>query len=162
ELDPLWNDFRTAYKGSPPDDDSELAVLLSWALGVSTDEVDSGHRFEARTLGEAIQVDLLPGDEKLHVTLCNSKPNGGALARQIEQARKGMKGHIPVVVRTSAFPNNPKTQAAEELGKLIAKGGRRAVLEDSDCRTLLALREFRKQHESRADFATWLRSARPL
>lgn len=162
QLDPLWNDFRTAYKGSPPDDDSELAVLLSWALGVSTDEVDSGHRFEAKTLGEAIQVDLLPGDEKLHVTLCNSKPNGGALARQIEHARKGLKGHIPVVVRTSVFPNNPRTQAAEELGKLIAKGGRRAVLEDSDCRTLLALREFRKQHESRADFAAWLRSARPL
>lgn len=162
ELDPLWNDFRTAYDGSPPDDDSELAVLLSWALGVSTDEVDTGHRFEARTLGEAIQVDVLPGDEKLHVTLCNSKPNGGALARQIEQARKAIKGHTPVVVRSTAFPNNPKTQAAEELGKLIAKGGRRVVLEDSDCRTLLALRDFRQQHGSREDFAAWLRSARPL
>ncbi|HYO70156.1 MAG TPA: AAA family ATPase, partial [Archangium sp.] len=162
ELDPLWNDFRTGYKGSPPDDDSELAVLLTWALGVSTEELDGGHRFEARTLGESIQVDVTPGDTKLQVVLCNSRPNGGALAREIEQARKSAKGRTPVVVRTTVFPSNPKTQAAEELGRLIAKGGRRAVLEDSDCRTLLALRDFRAQHESRADFAAWLRSARPL
>jgi len=162
DLDPLWNDFRTGYKGSPPDDDSELAVLLTWALGASTDELDGGHRFEARTLGESIQVDVSPGNGKLQVVLCNSKPNGGALARQLEQARKDARGRTPVVVRTTVFPSNPKTQAAEELGKLIAKGGRRAVLEDSDCRTLLALRDFRAQHESRAGFAAWLRSARPL
>ncbi|HEX5752518.1 MAG TPA: AAA family ATPase [Archangium sp.] len=162
ELDPLWNDFRTGYKGSTPDDDSELAVLLTWALSTSTDEWDGGHRFEARTLDESIQVDVSPGNTKLQVVLCNSKPNGGALAREIEQARKEAKGRTPVVVRTTVFPSNPKTQAAEELGKLIAKGGRRAVLEDSDCRTLLALRDFRAQHESRADFAAWLRSARPL
>nr|QKW93798.1 DNA helicase HerA [Vitiosangium cumulatum] len=162
ELDQLWNDFRTAYKGSSLDDDSELAVLLAWALGASTDEVDSGHRFEARTLGEAIQVDIAPGDGKLHVALCNKKPQGGALGRQIEQTQKDARGRTPVIVRTTAFPNNPKAAVAEELGKLIAKGGRRAVLEDSDCRTLLALRDFRKQHESRADFAAWLRSARPL
>lgn len=162
ELDQLWNDFRTAYKGSTPDDDSELAVLLTWALGVSTDEVDSGHRFEARTLGESIQLDVSPGDGKLHLALCNRKPQGGALARQIEQAQKDARGRTPVIVRTTAFPNNPRSAVAEEIGKLIAKGGRRTVLEDSDCRTLLALRDFRKQHESRADFAAWLRSARPL
>jgi hypothetical protein len=161
-LDALWNDFRAAYAGAPPDDDSELAVLLAWALRASADEVDTGHRFEARTLGESIHVDISPGDAKLHVALCNSKPQGGALARQIEQARKDAKGRTPIVVRSTAFPSNPKTQAAEELGKLISKGGRRAVLEDSDHRTLLALREFRKQHEARADLADWLRSARPL
>jgi energy-coupling factor transporter ATP-binding protein EcfA2 len=162
DLDQLWNDFRSGYGGSPPDDDSELAVLLSWALRACSDEVDTGHRFEAGTLGEAIHVEISPGDGKLLVALCNNKANGGALARQIEQVRKETRGRTPVVVRTSAFPNNPRTQAAEELGKLIGKGGRRVVLEDSDHRTLLALREFREQHESRADFASWLRSARPL
>ncbi|MGZ3459631.1 MAG: AAA family ATPase, partial [Archangium sp.] len=161
-LDPLWNDFRTGYEGSPSDDDSELAVLLAWALRASTDEVDSGHRFEATTLGEAIHVDVSPGDEKLHVALCNSRPQGGALARQLERVRKEARGRTPVVVRTTAFPSNPKVQAAEELGKLISQGGRRAVLEDSDYRTLLALREFRAKHESHAHFAAWLRSARPL
>ncbi|QRN97423.1 DUF2791 family P-loop domain-containing protein [Archangium violaceum] len=161
-LDQLWNDFRAGYKGSPPDDDSELAVLLAWALRASTDEVDSGHRFEATTLGESIHVEVSPGDGKLHVALCNGRPQGGALARQIEQARKEKKGRTPVVVRTTAFPNNPKTQAAEELGRLISQGGRRSVIEDSDHRTLLALRDFRGRHESRADFAAWLRSARPL
>jgi len=161
-LDQLWNDFRAGYKGAPPDDDSELAVLLAWALGASGDEVDTGHRFEAKTLGDTIHVDVSPGEVKLHVALCNGKPQGGALARQLEQARKGAKGRTPVAVRTTAFPSNPKTQAAEELGRLISGGGHRTVLEDSDHRTLLALREFRKQHESRGDFASWLRSARPL
>ncbi|WP_309897616.1 AAA family ATPase [Archangium sp.] len=161
-LDQLWNDFRAGYKGAPPDDDSELAVLLAWALRASTDEVDTGHRFEAKTLGDTLHVDVSPGEVKLHVALCNGKPQGGGLARQLEQARKGAKGRTPVAVRTTAFPNNPKTQAAEELGRLISGGGHRTVLEDSDHRTLLALREFRKQHESRGDFASWLRSARPL
>ncbi len=161
-LDQLWNDFRAGYKGAPPDDDSELAVLLAWALGASTDEVDTGHRFEAKTLGDTLHVEISPGDAKLYVALCNGRPQGGALARQLEQARRGAKGRTPVVVRTTAFPNNPKTQAAEELGRLISGGGHRAVLEDSDHRTLLALREFRQQHESRGDFAAWLRSARPL
>ncbi|QRK11073.1 DUF87 domain-containing protein [Archangium violaceum] len=163
ELDQQWNDFRSTYNTSPPEEDAEIAELLVWALEACADEVDTGHRFEARISGEAIQVDVSPGEAKLHVALCNKAPQAGALADQIEQTWKvAGKVRTPIVVRTSDFPSNPKGKAAINLGKLISKGGRRAVLEDSDSRTLLALREFRQQHESLPEFAAWLRSARPL
>jgi len=67
-----------------------------------------------------------------------------------------------VVIRTSEYPSNPRATAAVSLGKLIGKGGRRAVLEDSDSRALVSLRNFRQRHESHPDFATWLRSAKPI
>jgi DNA helicase HerA-like ATPase len=163
ELDLAWNDFRSSYNTAPPEEDPQLAELLVWALRACADEVDTGQRFEARLTDEAIHVEVSPGEGKLHVALCNKGTQRGGLANQIEQARKDAgRTRTPVVVRTSDFPSNPKSTTAGELGKLLSKGGRRAVLEDSDSRTLVALREFRQQHESRPDFAAWLRSARPL
>ncbi|MFY0582516.1 helicase HerA-like domain-containing protein [Cystobacter fuscus] len=161
-LDQAWNDFRSTHSTPPPDEDGPLAELLVWALKASADELETGHRFDVRRLGEVLQVDISPGDEKLHVALCNRGTQGGGLANQIEQTRKEARGRTPVVIRTGDFPSNPKTQAAAELGKLLSKGGRRAVLEDSDSRTLIALRAFREEHGSRPDFAAWLRSSRPL
>ncbi|WP_225411377.1 helicase HerA domain-containing protein [Stigmatella hybrida] len=162
ELDQLWNDFRSTNSTPPPEEDPELAELLVWALRASADEVDTGHRFEVRRVEEAIQVDVSPGDEKLHLALCNRSTRGGGLANQIDQVRKEAKGRTAVVIRTSEYPSNPRATAAVSLGKLIGKGGRRAVLEDSDSRALLSLREFRKRYESRPDFASWLRSAKPI
>jgi hypothetical protein len=161
-LEQPWNDFRAAHRAAPPEEDSELAELLAWALRVSSDEVDTGHRFEARAAGEAVEVEVLPGEAKLYVALCNKGTQRGALARQIEQARASARGRTPVVVRTTAFPSSPRAAVSEELGKLISKGGRRAVLEDTDCRTLLALREFLQQHGKHPELASWLRSTRPL
>ncbi|WP_395842477.1 helicase HerA domain-containing protein [Cystobacter fuscus] len=161
-LDQAWNDFRSTHSTPPPEEDGPLAELLVWALKASADELETGHRFDVRRLGEVLQVDVSPGDEKLHVALCNRGTQGGGLANQIEQTRKESRGRTPVVIRTSDFPSNPKTQAAAELGRLLSKGGRRAVLEDSDSRTLIALRAFREEHGSRPDFAAWLRSSRPL
>ncbi|EPX64136.1 TonB-dependent receptor [Cystobacter fuscus DSM 2262] len=161
-LDQAWNDFRSTHATPPPEEDGKLAELLVWALKASADELETGHRFDVRRLGEVLQVDVSPGDEKLHVALCNRGTRGGGLANQIEQVRKESRGRTPVVIRTSDFPSNPTTQAAAELGKLLSKGGRRAVLEDSDSRTLIALRAFREEHGSRPDFAAWLRSSRPL
>ncbi|SEU19229.1 helicase HerA domain-containing protein [Stigmatella erecta] len=162
ELDQLWNDFRSTNSTPPPEEDPELAELLVWALRASADEVDTGHRFEVRRVEEAIQVDVSPGDEKLHLVLCNRSTRGGGLANQIDQARKEAKGRTAVVIRTSEYPSNPRATAAVSLGKLIGRGGRRAVLEDSDGRAIVSLREFRKHHESRPDFAAWLRSAKPI
>ncbi|MFY0527159.1 helicase HerA domain-containing protein [Archangium gephyra] len=163
ELDQAWNDFRSSYNTSPPEEDAQLAELLVWALEACADEVETGQRFEARLSGEVIHVEVSPGGAKLHVALCNKGTQRGGLANQIEQARKDAgRDRTPIVVRTSDFPSNPKTNTAAELGKLLSKGGRRAVLEDSDSRTLLALREFREQHESRPDFAQWVRTNRLL
>ncbi|HZI11825.1 MAG TPA: DUF87 domain-containing protein [Myxococcus sp.] len=161
-LDQLWNDFRSGYGKPPPEEDAELSELLQWAIPACMSELEPGHRVEVQRQEDALLVAVSPGEQKLRVTLCNRGAAWGALVKQLEQARKDARGRTPVVVRTSAFPRAPKSEAAVELGKLISKGGRRAVLEDSDGRTLLALREFRQRHEARPDFAVWLRSARPL
>ncbi|KFE71043.1 AAA family ATPase [Hyalangium minutum] len=161
-LDQEWNDFRTGHSTPPPEEDSELSSLLAWALQASMDELETGHRVQARSEGEALFVELTPGDQRLRLAFCNKGAQRGALARQIEQVRKDAKGRIPVAVRSSSFPNSPKSEAALELGKLLSKGGRNAVLEDSDCRLILALKAFRQQHESYPGFAAWLRSTQPL
>jgi len=161
-LDQTWNDSRSTHSMPPPEEDAPLAELLAWALKASADELETGHGFDVRLVGEVLQVDVSPGGEKLHVALCNKGPQRGGLANQIEQIRKDSRGRTAVVVRTSDFPSSPRGTTAVELGKLISKGGRRAVLEDSDSRTLLALRAFRQQHGSRPDFSAWLRTAQPL
>jgi GTPase SAR1 family protein len=161
-LDQLWNDFRASHAGAPPDEETELVELLAWALQASSDEMDTGHRFTTHATEESIDVEISPGEGKLLVALCNKGTQRGALVRQIEQARKQARGRTPVIVRTTAFPSSPRSAVAEELGKLISKGGRRAVLEDSDCRLMLALRDFLREQATRAGLAAWLRSARPL
>jgi energy-coupling factor transporter ATP-binding protein EcfA2 len=161
-LEQLWNDFRSGAGKPAPDEDVALAELLQWALPACMDELEPGHRVDVQREEDVLLVAVSPGEQKLRVTLCNRGTGRGALLKQLEQARKEARGRTPVVVRASAFPRDPRSDTAVELGKLISKGGRRAVLEDSDGRTLLALREFRQRHESRPDFAAWLRSARPL
>ncbi len=42
--------------------------------------------------------------------------------------------------------SNPKTAIVKQLGDLIARGGRRAVVEDSDWRAMLAMKAFRAKH----------------
>lgn len=162
ELDQQWNDFRVTYKGSLPEDDESLAELLAWAIRTSPEELDSGHQFQVHVSGETLTVDVEPHGARLLVALCNRHPKGGGLGRQIKNAQEAAQGRTTVIVRNSEFPNNPKTAVAEQIGQLLSSGGRRAVFGDSDFRALLALSDFRHQHESRPEFATWLRSERPL
>ncbi|HLL00642.1 MAG TPA: DUF87 domain-containing protein [Myxococcaceae bacterium] len=161
-LDQVWNDFRVAHSQPPPEADADLAELLGWALHHSMAELETGYRLEVQAEGEVLHVAIAPGEQRLRVAFCNQGFQRGALARQLEQARKDARGKTPVVVRTSSFPTSPKSEAALELGKLLSKGGRSAVLEDSDARLIVALRMFREHHQSHPDFAAWVRAAKPL
>ena len=67
-----------------------------------------------------------------------------------------------VVVRSTAYPSNPKTVVAQLIAKLITGGGRRVVVEDSDWRTMLAFESFREKHGAAATFAPWQTQTRPL
>ena len=50
-LEQAWNDFRTAFAGDVPADDEELAALLAGAIRACSDEVETGHWFEAEADG---------------------------------------------------------------------------------------------------------------
>ena len=67
--------------------------------------------------------------------------------RQVKEVQSRAGELVPVIVRSTAFSFGPKTEIAKQIGKLITDGGRRTVVEDSDWRTILALRDFREQHK---------------
>ena len=102
--------------------------------------------------------------ERMLVGVCNKGAQGGALGRQIEEVEQRAGEHTPVIVRSTAFPSSPKAAVSQQLGKLIAGGGRRVVVEDSDWRTMMALAVFRSGRGIDADpvFVAWLKRSRPL
>ena len=54
----------------------------------------------------------------------------------------------PVLVRSTAFPTDPKTKIAQQIGRFLTDGGRRAVVEDAEWRAMAAMRTFRERHGS--------------
>jgi energy-coupling factor transporter ATP-binding protein EcfA2 len=164
-LEQSWNDFLAGYDKPRPEDEPARAELLAWAIGSTGDELESGHQFAARVDKGSVVVDVRHKDkavEKLLVRLCDRSPRGGALMRQVVELRDDAGDRVPVMVRATDFPSGPRTQVAAEIGKLISAGGRRAVLEDSALKTMMALREFRGVHYRAAQFDGWLRGENPL
>jgi energy-coupling factor transporter ATP-binding protein EcfA2 len=165
DLEQRWNDFRASYAKRRPEEDEEIAALLAWAIGACGDELESGHGFIAKTAGGSAEVEVRRGDalvEELVVTVCNKSPRGGGLARQVADARQAAGRRAAVLVRSIEFPSKPGSKVAEEIAKVITSGGRRAVLEDADCLTMLALREFREKHTGAPNLAAWLAYENPL
>lgn len=169
DIEQAWNDFRSKQSMPLLDDDEELASLLAWAIRACSDEVGTGHHFEAEAEGCFIPVECHGVDnsvDRLLIEVCNRSAKGGGLARQldqlIERTRDDSKPITPVVVRSTEFPSDPRTMVVKQLGKFLTSGGRRAVVEDSDWRVMLAMREFRAQFERDPTFATWLSRSRPL
>ncbi|MDQ3563664.1 MAG: DUF853 family protein [Pseudomonadota bacterium] len=101
---------------------------------------------------------------RLLVTICNEKPQGGSLGRVVDAARERAQNQNRrcIIARSTVFPDNPRTQIAKKLGELIAEGGRRTVIEDSDWRAMQAMQTFATQHGADAQFAAWLRAEKPL
>ena len=65
---------------------------------------------------------------------------------------------------SSYAPTSPTTPRprSPQIGSLVAKGGRRTQLQDSDLLRMLALRAFRASRAQGLAFAAWLEISRPL
>ena len=70
--------------------------------------------------------------------------------------------HTAVVVRSTAYPGNPKAAVSQLIARLITGGGRRVVVEDSDWRTMLAFAAFQEKRGSDHGFLAWQSETRPL
>jgi Cdc6-like AAA superfamily ATPase len=167
EIEQAWNEIRSTAEIVVPIDEAELAGILSEAIVSCSDELESGERFEAEADRRFVPVERQSGDEVVErnlVGICNRGAQAGALSRQIDEVVKRAGEHTPVIVRSTAFPSTPKAAVVQQLGKLIAGGGRRAVVEDSDWRTMMALAQFSLGRRAGGDpgFAAWLRRTRPL
>ena len=164
-LEQSWNDFRTQLKKQPPDGDEALLELVAMAVRACGREFETGVSFACEDHKGALKV-LLPTasgkTETLVMGICNKAPQGGWLGKQVEALKEAASPHPAAVIRSSDYPSNPITAIARQLGKLIATGGRRVVMEDSDWRTLLAYRHFAENHANAPGYDAWLRQERPL
>jgi energy-coupling factor transporter ATP-binding protein EcfA2 len=165
EIEPHWNDFRAAFATAPSDKESELAELLSWAITSCSAEIEPGCWFTADADDRMVQVEAHGAGnavDRILAGVCNKPAQGGGLMKQVKEVQTRAGDLVPVVVRSTAFSYGPKTEIAKQIGKLITDGGRRAVVEDSDWRTMLALRAFREQHKDSPELTGWLRQTKPL
>ena len=164
-VEQAWNEHHTTVSPVVPTEEPELARVLCGAIGACSGELETGHEFMAEADGRFVPVEIHDRDdsvERILIGICNKRAQGGGLGRQIEDLVKRAGEHTVVVVRSTAYPSNPKTVVAQLIAKLITGGGRRVVVEDSDWRTMLAFESFREKHGAAAAFAPWQTQTRPL
>ena len=174
DLQQAWNDFRTSYKANVPESDELQAEVLAAAIAACHLDMPDGPRFtvelDERQLIVGMTVDVtggMPGggdstSTKLLVAMCNKTATGGHLARQVGEVQKAAGDRIPVIVRSGEFPGDPRSRIAGILSEFQKAGGRRATVEDSHWRMLLALEQFHLEHSGHPQYAGWRQSDRPL
>ncbi|MCC6999390.1 MAG: DUF87 domain-containing protein [Deltaproteobacteria bacterium] len=170
ELQRLWNDFKTEFRGERPDSDDEagLAAIVGWAVEACGAELESGHSFKARVQGSELEVDVVDGSgavtEALLARVCNKAAQGVGLANQVDAlAKAAVKARRkPVIVRSVDYPKSAGSKVAKKIGELVAGDGKRLSLLDSELRTVLALRAFEAQHKATPGFHAWRAADNPL
>lgn len=165
QLDQLWNDFRAQAEVHVPEDDGALTALLLFGVDRWTRELPEGARATVRPSKAGVELDVNGAVEReqLLLALCNKSPKGGGLGNQLEDVADAAGKRTPVLLRSTAFPDNAKLKVAQKLGDLIARrGARRATVEPSEWRALVTFREFVKLHEKDAGFDAWVRNERPV
>lgn len=157
-----WNDF-TAQAHAVPEEDADRAALLGRAIAECGAELGAPGAFHVTATGDDHRVEHRVGKglRNLLVGLCDKSARGGGLANQINGLTARAGKDVPVMVRSTDFPKGPTTQVGKLIGKVIAGGGRRAVIEDAEWRTMVALEAFRGRHAGAA-FEEFLRQEKPL
>jgi DNA helicase HerA-like ATPase len=164
-LEQAWNDFRTAFESDVPAGDEDLAALLAIAIRSCADELATVHRFEAEAVGRIIEVGYRASDGtpiQVLAGVCNANSRGGGLGRQVAEIIERAGRRIPILVRSTEFPINPKAAVTKQIGTMIASGGRRTVVSDPDWRVMLALPRFRAKHQHDPVLDAWLKESKPL
>jgi hypothetical protein len=165
-IEQAWNEARSAPM-VVPSDEAELAAILAEAIASCTGELDTGtgSHLEAEADDRFVEVERHAANnavERILVGVCNKAAQGGSLSRQVDEVIHRAGGITPVIVRSTAFPAGAKSAVMQQIQKLIDDGGRRAVVEDSEWRAMMALPRFRAGRESDPVFAAWLGRTQPL
>lgn len=165
-LEEAWQTFLAEGHWQPPADEARLAQVLAESIVRSNDEAsESGCRYEASCDERFIAIEIHAANnsvEKVLAGVCNKRPQGGGLAKQVGELEKRAGEHGRFIVRSVEFPSSPNAKISAVLGDFIARGGRRAVIEDSHWRTMLAFEDFRRQRLAQPGFSAWLQSEKPL
>lgn len=164
-LTQLWNDLEISGDFDVPVEEADLAKLFGWAIESCNAELETGHAFSVKPAGSWLDVELRNGSrtqEELCVGVCNRSARGGGLSRQVAEVEQRAGRRRPVILRTTDFPPSPKAKVTQQIGELIARGGRRVLVEDSDWRVMIAMQQFEAGYGSDRRFAAWRRLEKPL
>ena len=139
-----------------------MVGLVAWALETVARELPGVEPPRPRLDGSRVEAQW--SRSKLVLGLCEKSPQAGGLGKQVDavldRARKS--GALPIVLRSSEYPRPGKNQITEKLKAVLAAGGQRVLVTDSEWRYLLALQTFLKAYEQASELERWLVTAKPL
>ncbi len=161
ELDRMWND-AIAASAALPDDDDALLAFVELAIREAVGEADL--RLSTRRTGSGATHQLhVEGPTLGHrvIAMTNRAPQGGHLGKQLEGLRKlARTGVIPIALRNSDFQFKARSAVSQQVGELVAAGGRTVVLEERELRRVRAARDLADTNPP--NFAEWRLIKRPM
>lgn len=160
-----WNDFRDQITDDIPDDEEGLASLLNIAIAACNEELAGNVLFKPALDGRTILTERVTptgGGGRSLIAVCEKKAQANGLRNQINDAAQKAGATPLVLVRSTAFPGNPKTEIFARIAKVIKEGGRTIVVENADWRAMLAFRKFHSASGARKGFSEWQRASRPI
>ena len=160
EIEQAWNAFRTSRSAVVPVGEPELARALAEAINAAALEAPALGPTRAEADGRFVAIET--AGAKLLVGVCNKAPQGGHLARQIDELSKLAEGRRAIAARSTGFPGKPGQAITKTLAAYDLAGGRRVVIEDSDWRTMTAFAAFQAEHQAQPALESWRARTRPL
>jgi len=162
-LEALWNDALAGDHVLPKDEPARLRLLAA-AVERLQDELPGRPAIRAVANHQEllIEVPADAGPDRLYCRLCDKSAQGGHLARQIAELAWAAGDRRPVALRSSEFPRDPRSKIARQIGAMIAAGGRRVLVGDSDWRAMVAMEAFARAHARDPAFGAWLQEESPL
>jgi Type IV secretion-system coupling protein DNA-binding domain len=155
-----WNDAMHASGIEVPDDDEAILAVLGDAAKACAEETGLSLETPPRKNG-VLRLELAGAAQRaeLAVAVTNRGYQRGGFASQIEVLRKGAGKATPIAVRTLEFPHGPATDKV--LSQLLQAGGRKAYIDASTLRSLVAFQRFRPAFPPSRVMA-WRRRDRPV
>ena len=155
-----WNDACHASGIEVPETEEAILLAVRTAAKACADEL--GLALTTPPPNRAVlRLEVAGAAEHadLAIAVTNQGYQRGAFGLQIEALRKSAGSATPVAVRTLEFPRGRACD--EAVGKLLKGGGRRAYIDGSTLRTLVAFQQFRPAFPE-PRIAAWQRRDRPI
>ncbi|HET9624020.1 MAG TPA: helicase HerA-like domain-containing protein [Kofleriaceae bacterium] len=155
-----WNDACHASGIEVPDhDDGILELVTAAAHGVAKELGLALTTQQRRVEGQRLKLAGATQQASVLLAVTNKGYHRGAFGKQLEALREAAKKDTPVAVRTLEFPRGEASSKA--IGQLVKSGGRRAYVDSSTLRTLVAFQKFRPPAAAERIVA-WQRRDRPI
>ncbi len=161
-LEQAWNDFHAEFERAVPEREEQLTVLLAEGIDACAAEIARPIRVERDRGHLLVELPIARGSERMRIAVVERSARGGGLAKQIAQLCDAADGARVGLVRSGEFPSNRQTQIFKTLAGIVKAGGRRAVMQDSDWRTLMAAAAFVRAHQGDPRLEAWRRAERPV